>query len=93
MAEERIEQLKKEQEKQLHAKSRVEKENKSEIISLPSSLGLYHTICKIQWDFESSNVKGLHIDPVQGDVTPFDFDPSHMSKVAVTNAIWDLLPV
>jgi hypothetical protein len=83
-----IEILKRDGDKLQHSKERAHG-SQIDLQPLPQVLALYKTICKTNWDFDATTVKGAIIDKQKNDVRPFDFDPS-ASQYAITNNLWDL---
>ena len=52
---------------------------------------LYHEISKIQWDYNSPNIKGVMCRTKFKDVIDFDIDPTGKSDFEIANLLWDLM--
>jgi hypothetical protein len=64
-------------------------ERNASVAPIKNELSLYVNVTKIQWDFESTMVKGRVI--LNNDVRPFSLDSNKHSQFVITNYLWDLL--
>jgi len=68
----------------------VDRQKEEDLPDSQNSLSLYHNISGINWNYLSENVRGYITMPKQGDVYPFNIDPT-ISRFEVVNYLWDLI--